>query len=76
MGWFDEQIKQRKQNDNDVFADTFINMAGAIMGKKLSQALNDDRIVIKDTIDEILKYYHVKTRDVPNDIKDMNDTNR
>ena len=74
MGWFDEQIKQRKQNDNDVFADTFINMAGAIMGKKLSQALNDDRIVTKDAIDEILKYYHVKTRDVPNEIKDMNDT--
>lgn len=74
MGWFDEQIKQRKQNDNDVFADTFINMAGAIMGKKLSQALNDDRIVTKDAIDEILKYYHVKTRDVPSDIKNMNDT--
>ena len=56
MGWFDEQIKQRKQNDNDVFADNFINMAGAIMGKKLYQALKDDRIVIKDAIDEILKY--------------------
>ncbi|MGN0670565.1 MAG: NHLP family bacteriocin export ABC transporter permease/ATPase subunit, partial [Oscillospiraceae bacterium] len=74
MGWFDEQIKQRKQNDNDVFADTFINMAGAVMGKKLSQALNDDRIVTKDAIDEILKFYHVKTRDVPSEIKDMNDT--
>ena len=29
MGWFDEQIKCRKQNDNDVFADSFINIASA-----------------------------------------------
>ena len=26
MGWFDEQIKQRKQNDQDVFTDAFINI--------------------------------------------------
>lgn len=73
MGWFDEQIRQRKKNDNDVFADSFINMAGAIMGRRVSDALNDDRIVTKDAIDEILKYYHVKTRDVSDEITDMND---
>ena len=34
MGWFDEQIRQRKQNDDDVFADSFVNMASAVMGSK------------------------------------------
>lgn len=73
MGWFDEQIKQRKQNDNDVFADSFASIAGAVMGAKISAALNDDRIKTKSEMDRILKFYHVKTRDVPDNIKDMNE---
>lgn len=73
MGWFDEQIKQRRQNDNDVFADSFINIAGAVMGQKMSAALNDDRQITKNAIDEILKFYHVKTQEVPDNIRDMNE---
>lgn len=73
MGWFDEQIKQRKQNDEDVFAASFINIAGSVMGQKLSAALNDSRQVTKNAIDEVLKYYHVKSQDIPDDIKDMNE---
>ena len=30
MGWFDEQIKDRKRNDDDAFAEAFANMASAI----------------------------------------------
>ncbi|MGN0316316.1 MAG: NHLP bacteriocin export ABC transporter permease/ATPase subunit [Lachnospira sp.] len=73
MGWFDEQIKQRKQSDDDVFADSFIQIAGAIMGSKVTRALNDDRMITKNAIDEILKFYHLKTREIPDDIKDMNE---
>ena len=40
MGWFDEQIRQRKQNDDDVFADSFVNMASAVMGQKVTAALS------------------------------------
>ena len=32
MGWFDEQIKQRKISDDEQFQDSFIRMAGAVMG--------------------------------------------
>lgn len=73
MGWFDEQIKQRKQNDNDVFADSFVNIAGAVMGSRVSAALNDERQLAKNAFDEILKFYHVKTREIPDNIKDRNE---
>lgn len=73
MGWFDEQIKQRKQNDNDVFADSFVNIAGAVMGRRVFAALNDERQIAKNAYDEILKFYHVKTRDIPDNIKDKNE---
>ncbi len=73
MGWFDEQIKQRKQNDDDVFADSFVNIAGAVMGSRVSAALNDKRQIAKNAFDEILKFYHVKTSEIPDSIKDSNE---
>ena len=73
MGWIDEQIKQRKENDDKVFSDSFINVAGAVMGAKISAALNDNKIITKNAIDEILKYYHVKSREIPDSVNDMNE---
>ena len=73
MGWFDEQIKQRKRSDDELFAETFIDIAGSIMGKKVSDALNDDRTIAKNAIDRILKFYHAKTREVPENMTDVND---
>lgn len=73
MGWFDEQIRQRKQNDDDVFADSFVNMAAAVLGSKVTGSLSDGSAAAKSAIDEILKYYHVKNREVPDNIKDTNE---
>ncbi len=73
MGWFDEQIRLRKQRDNDAFQDAFSNIAGAVMGRRIAAALNDQRTVTKDAIDVILKYYHVKSREVPDNITEMNE---
>ena len=73
MGWFDEQIRARKNNDDDAFAEAFANMASAVTGKKIEASLNNDRAVTKDAIDEILKYYHVKSREVPDGIGDVNE---
>lgn len=74
MGWFDEQIKERMKADNEVFEDSFIKAAGIIMGKKLSAAMNDQRQAATDAIGEILKCFHVKPREVPDSMTDMNDT--
>lgn len=73
MGWFDEQIKQRKQSDQDVFADAFINIAGAVMGSRVSTALNDERQQMKNAFDEILRFYHINTKDIPDNITDRNE---
>ena len=73
MGWFDEQIRQRRNADNAVFEDSFLNMAGAVMGRRMSEALNDDRQKAADAIGEILKFYHVKPQEVPETITDMNE---
>ena len=69
MGWFDEQIRQRIQSDDDAFAEAFAGMAGAVVGEKISKALADDRIKTKNAIDEILKHYGIKSRELPDKVK-------
>ena len=73
MGWFDEQIRTRKRSDRETFEDSFQAIAGAVMGRRMSQALNDDRRATTDAIGDILKYYHLKPREAPEGIRDMNE---
>ena len=73
MGWFDEQIRKRKAADQAVFEDSFRQMADAVIGRRMSRALNDDRQITADAIGDILKYYHVTAQDIPDSITDMNE---
>ena len=73
MGWFDEQIRKRKDADQAVFEESFEQMANAVMGRRMSRALNDDRQITADAIGDILKYYHVASQEVPETITDMNE---
>lgn len=73
MGWFNEQIKERKISDNNAFETSFDNITASVLGKKMSSALNDSRIITKNAIDAILKFYHVPSREVPEELEDMNE---
>ena len=73
MGWFEEQIRMRREADQDVFEDALFEMASVVLGKRGGGALKDRRIVTKAAIDEILKYYHCKPTDIPESIKDPED---
>ena len=74
MGWFDEQIKDRMRADQEAFEDSFVRAAGIIMGSRLSAAMNDQRQAATDAIGEILKAYHIRPREVPDSMTDMNET--
>ena len=73
MGWFDEQIKQRKQSDDELFADAFRTIADSVIGAKANAALKNDFERTKNAIDEILHYYHCKTGEVPESITDFDE---
>ena len=73
MGWFDEQIKERKERDRETFEETFIGISDAVTGSHVSEALADARGRAKNAIGEILSYYHAKTREIPGQIKDVNE---
>ena len=71
MSWFGDQIKQRKQFDDENFQDAFLDVASAILGRKISDYLKQKESA-KDATREILKYYHFSFTDnqeKPNNIK-------
>ncbi len=71
MGWFDEQIRQRIQNDDDILSDAYATMANAVSGKKKIEVLfQSDREMASRAVGEILKFYRVHARKLPEIIDD------
>lgn len=70
MGWFENQIQDRRDADQQLLEDSFIRIAGVVMGEKDAQRIGDARIITKSAIDEILKYYHYKPSELPESITD------
>ena len=70
MGWFDEQIRQRKLSDQEVFEESIFRMASVVLGRQRAGVLNEEHIVTKAAIDEILKYFHYKPAEIPDSVKD------
>ena len=42
MGWFEEQIRQRKQYSDEAFEEAFYKVADSVTGKNVSKAMEND----------------------------------
>lgn len=69
MGWFEKQIQQREDLDQQLFEDSFFRVAGIVTGDRKASQYSDERIITGQAIDEILKYYHYKPVEVPKAVK-------
>ena len=67
MGWFEEQLEERRAADSKALEDSFHKIAGVVLGQREAEKLGDERIITKNAIDEILKFYHLKPVEVPDD---------
>ena len=65
MGWFENQIEERRAADQQMLEDSFVRVAGVVLGERSAEKINDERIITKGAIDEILKYYHYKPAEIP-----------
>lgn len=68
MGWFENQIEERRFADDQLLEESFFQIAGVVMGERTAQKINDDRIITRNVIDELLKYYHLKPVEIPESI--------
>ena len=69
MGWFEEQIKDRRAAEQRDLEDAFEQIAGVVLGKMTADRLNDKRVVAQNVIEEILKYYGCKSVEYPSSIQ-------
>lgn len=67
MSWFNEQIKQRKDYNTDIFSESMYDIIGAVTGEKTFFRGGN----AKNEIDRVLEYYNIKSRDLPASIKDL-----
>ncbi|MBR1914222.1 MAG: ATP-binding cassette domain-containing protein [Lachnospiraceae bacterium] len=72
-GWFDEQIKQRKRTDDTRFRESFARMASTVMGKNAVTMMADSEILTQNAIEDILKSFHLKSREIPDRIKNADE---
>ncbi len=73
VGWFENQIEERRRADQQMLEDSFVRAAGVVMGARSARKIGDERIITKTAIDEILKYYHFKGADIPESLITVED---
>ena len=61
--------RQRMRSDQEVFEDAFVQVAGSVLGNRTASRLQDERLIAKQALDEILKYYHYKPAEPTEDIR-------
>ena len=71
MGWFDEQIKQRLESDQEVLEDSFFRLASVVLDKWNARHMDDSRQNTREALDDILHYYRQKPCQIPEEIKDL-----
>ncbi len=72
MGWFDEQIEFRKKHERELLSDSFEGIARSITGRKIRSGLQDQEDV-SDAVSGLLKYFGLKEREVPANIRGLRD---
>ena len=67
MNWFDEQIRQRKIEDDQILTESLWEAADAVLGKR-SGFSRDARALTGDAMERILHFYHLKKTEIPSSI--------
>ncbi|MBQ8305966.1 MAG: NHLP bacteriocin export ABC transporter permease/ATPase subunit [Blautia sp.] len=71
MGWFENQIEERREADQQMLDDAYVRIAGVVLGQRAAERINDKRIITKNAVDEILKYYHFKPVEAAEEMEDV-----
>lgn len=73
MGWFDEQVEFRKKHENELLTESFQNMAKAVTGRRIGDGVIDEGADVRSAISQLLKYFHVKEKEIPPKLKSIED---
>ena len=66
MGWFNDQIQDRKIKDDEALENAFANVVSAVLGKRAGAS--DEREIVQDAVEDILKYFHLTAGEIPDNV--------
>lgn len=72
MGWFEEQIQERRRLDQTALEDGLSALSDAVLGAQSGAARRGGRHT-EAAIGEILAFFHIKAGDLPEGITDLNE---
>ena len=73
MSWFDEQIHHRDLSDQEIMEDSLLHIASSVLGRGRARKLRDKQTAAQDALEEILKYYGIKSSGIRKEITDLED---
>ena len=73
MGWFDEQIRLRIEEDELRFSDAFADMAEVVMGKRAVRGDENREVQFRGALEDILRWFGARAGTVPDTIEDPDD---
>lgn len=73
MGWFEEQVKNRINEDEEVLSDSFADAVGSVIGRKSVSMLKNKAFITKDVFEEIIKYFDLKNVEIPDRVDDVSE---
>ena len=71
MSWFDEQIHHRDLADQEIMEDSLLHIASSVLGRGRARKLQNKQTAAKDALEEILKYYGIKSSGIPEEITEL-----
>ncbi|MBE5807520.1 MAG: hypothetical protein E7317_04175, partial [Clostridiales bacterium] len=72
MGWFDDQIEQRKKYERELLNDSLENIARSVTGQRMGSTLREQADV-SDAVSALLKHLGVREKDVPASMSTLQD---
>ena len=68
MGWFNDQVHDRRIMDDEALENAFVDVVSAVLGRKAGTTVNDERKVVQDAVGQILEYFHLSAGEIPDNI--------
>ena len=70
MGWFDEQIEDRKKQERRMLTDSYEKLQLTVTGRKSGESFLEGEDV-NDAIEALLKYFGIRERTIPANVRDL-----
>ena len=68
MGWYENQVKERRESDRQMLEESFVRISGVVMGRRDADEKRSNRVIARSAIEDILKYYRYKKVTIPDTV--------